>query len=67
MNIPHMNIKMRSKIYWLAALPIAILAIAALQHARAADPQKKRRKRETSRRRRGLLSGRPEDTHGDDG
>jgi AmmeMemoRadiSam system protein B/AmmeMemoRadiSam system protein A len=35
----HMNIKMRSKIYWLAALLIAILAIAALQHVRAADPQ----------------------------
>ncbi|MGD1214330.1 MAG: AmmeMemoRadiSam system protein B [Terriglobales bacterium] len=34
-----MNIKMRSKIYWLAALLIAILAIAALQHVRAADPQ----------------------------
>jgi len=39
MNIPHMNIKMRSKIYWLAALLIAILAIAALQQVRAADPQ----------------------------
>ena len=39
MNISHMNIKMRSKIYWLAALLIAILAIAALQHVRAADPQ----------------------------
>jgi MEMO1 family protein len=34
-----MNIKMRSKMYWLAALSIAILAVAALQHARAADPQ----------------------------
>ncbi len=34
-----MNIKMRPKIYWLAALFIAILAIAARQHARAADPQ----------------------------
>ena len=33
-----MNIKMRSKIYWLVALFIAILAIAALQHVRAADP-----------------------------
>jgi len=37
-----MNIKMRSKIYWLAALFIAILAIAALQHVRAADPQNAR-------------------------
>ena len=34
-----MNIKMRPKIYWWAALFIAILAIAARQHARAADPQ----------------------------
>ena len=34
-----MNIKRRSKIYWLTALFIAILAIAALQHVRAADPQ----------------------------
>jgi AmmeMemoRadiSam system protein B/AmmeMemoRadiSam system protein A len=34
-----MNIKMRFKMYWLAALFIAILAIAALQHVRAADPQ----------------------------
>ena len=34
-----MNIKMRPKIYWLAALFIAILAIAALRHVRAADPQ----------------------------
>ncbi|HEX7424669.1 MAG TPA: AmmeMemoRadiSam system protein B [Terriglobales bacterium] len=34
-----MNIKMRSRMYWLAALLIAILAIAALQHVRAADPQ----------------------------
>ena len=34
-----MIIKMRSKMYWLAALLIAILAIAALQHARAANPQ----------------------------
>ena len=34
-----MNIKMRPKIYWLAALLIAILAIAVLQHVRAADPQ----------------------------
>jgi AmmeMemoRadiSam system protein B/AmmeMemoRadiSam system protein A len=39
MNISHKNIKMRSKMYWLAALFIAILAIAALQHVRAADPQ----------------------------
>jgi AmmeMemoRadiSam system protein B/AmmeMemoRadiSam system protein A len=41
MNISHMNIKMRPKIYWPAALliVIAILAIAALQHVRAADPQ----------------------------
>jgi AmmeMemoRadiSam system protein B/AmmeMemoRadiSam system protein A len=35
----HMNSKMRSKMYWLAALLIAILAIEALQHARAANPQ----------------------------
>jgi AmmeMemoRadiSam system protein B/AmmeMemoRadiSam system protein A len=34
-----MNIKMRSKIYWLVALLIALLAIAALQHVRAAKPQ----------------------------
>ncbi len=34
-----MNIKMRPKIYWLAALFIAILAIAAVWHVRAADPQ----------------------------
>ncbi|MGB7824536.1 MAG: AmmeMemoRadiSam system protein B, partial [Candidatus Sulfotelmatobacter sp.] len=34
-----MNIKMRFKMYWLAALFIAILAIAALQHVRAAGPQ----------------------------
>ncbi len=34
-----MNIKMRPKIYWLAALFIATLAIAARQHVRAADPQ----------------------------
>src|ERR1017187_8783554 len=34
-----MNIKMRPKIYCLAALLIAMLAIAALQHVRAADPQ----------------------------
>ena len=34
-----MNIKMRPKIYWLVALLIAILAIAALQHVRAANPQ----------------------------
>jgi len=34
-----MNSKMRSKMYWLAALLIAILAIEALQHARAANPQ----------------------------
>jgi AmmeMemoRadiSam system protein B/AmmeMemoRadiSam system protein A len=39
MNISHMNIKMRPKIYWLAGLLIAVLAIAALQHVRAADPQ----------------------------
>ena len=39
MNISHMNTKMRPKIYWLAALFIAILAIAALRHVRAADPQ----------------------------
>ncbi|MFZ0416753.1 MAG: AmmeMemoRadiSam system protein B [Candidatus Sulfotelmatobacter sp.] len=37
-----MNIKMRFKMYWLAALFIAILAIAALQHVRAADPQSAR-------------------------
>jgi AmmeMemoRadiSam system protein B/AmmeMemoRadiSam system protein A len=37
-----MNIKMRSTMYWLAALFIAILAIAALQHVRAADPQNAR-------------------------
>jgi MEMO1 family protein len=34
-----MNIKMRPKMYWLAALVIAILAIVALQHVRAADAQ----------------------------
>src|ERR1039457_5151409 len=34
-----MNIKMRPKIYCLAALLIAILALATLQHVRAADPQ----------------------------
>ena len=34
-----MNVKMRPKMYWLAALVIAILAIAALQHVRAADLQ----------------------------
>jgi MEMO1 family protein len=34
-----MNIKMRSKIYWVTALFIAITAIAALQHVRAAGPQ----------------------------
>jgi MEMO1 family protein len=39
-----MNIKMRSKIYWLVALLIALLAIAALQHVRAADPQNVRQK-----------------------
>ncbi len=39
MNISHTNIKMRSKIYWLVALLIAITAIAALRHVRAADPQ----------------------------
>jgi AmmeMemoRadiSam system protein B/AmmeMemoRadiSam system protein A len=33
-----MNIKMRPKMYWLAALFIAILAIAAVWHVRAADP-----------------------------
>ncbi len=37
MNISHPNIKMRSKIYWLVALLIAILAIAAVRHVRAAD------------------------------
>ena len=37
-----MNIKTRSNIYWLAALFIAILAIAAMQHVRAADPQNAR-------------------------
>jgi len=42
MNIPHMNTKMRPKIYWLAALLIAILAIPALQHVSAADPQNAR-------------------------
>ena len=42
MNIPHMNTKMRPKIYWPAALLIAILAIATLQHVRAADPQNAR-------------------------
>ena len=34
-----MNIKTRSKIYWLAALFIAITAIAVLKHVRAAGPQ----------------------------
>ena len=34
-----MKFKMRSKVYWLVALAIAILAIAALRHVRAADPQ----------------------------
>ena len=34
-----MNIKMRPKIYWLAALFLAILAIAAVRHVRAADPR----------------------------
>ena len=38
-DFSYMNIKMRFKMYWLAALFIAILAIAALQHVRAADPQ----------------------------
>ncbi|MGB8115292.1 MAG: AmmeMemoRadiSam system protein B, partial [Candidatus Sulfotelmatobacter sp.] len=38
-----MNIKMRSKIPWVTALFIAITAIAALQHVRAADPQNVRR------------------------
>jgi len=33
-----MNIKMHPKIYWLAALLIAILGIAARQHVHAADP-----------------------------
>jgi hypothetical protein len=37
-----MNIKMRPKMYWLATLFSAILAIAALQHVRAADPQNAR-------------------------
>jgi AmmeMemoRadiSam system protein B/AmmeMemoRadiSam system protein A len=37
-----MNIKMRPKIYWLAALFTAIVAIAALRHVRAADPQNAR-------------------------
>ena len=37
----HMKVKIRPKIHWLAALVIviAILAIAALQHVRAADPR----------------------------
>ncbi len=39
MNISHTNIKMRSKVYWLVALMIAILAIAALRNVRAADAQ----------------------------
>jgi MEMO1 family protein len=39
MSISHTNIKMRSKVYWLVALIIAILAIASLQHVRAADAQ----------------------------
>ncbi|MGB8011625.1 MAG: AmmeMemoRadiSam system protein B [Terriglobales bacterium] len=34
-----MNIKIRPKIYWLAAVVIAMLALAALQHVRAADSQ----------------------------
>ena len=34
-----MSIRMRSRMYWLAALFIAILAIAAVRHVRAADPQ----------------------------
>jgi len=38
-EVLHMNIKMRSKIYCLAALLVMILAIAALQNARAANPQ----------------------------
>ncbi len=39
MNISHTNIKMRSKVYWLVALLIAIMAIAAVRHVRAADAQ----------------------------
>ncbi len=39
MNISHTNIKMRSKVYWLVALLIAIMAIASLQQVRAADAQ----------------------------
>ncbi len=41
MNTSHMKTKIRSRIFGLAALfiVIAILAIAALQHVRAADPQ----------------------------
>jgi MEMO1 family protein len=34
-----MNIRMRPKIYWLAALLVAILAITALRHVRAGAPQ----------------------------
>jgi hypothetical protein len=37
-----MNIKMHLKLYGLAALLIATMAIAAMQHARAADPRKVR-------------------------
>jgi MEMO1 family protein len=39
MKIQHTNMKMQSKVYWLVALLIAITAIAALRHVRAADPQ----------------------------
>jgi MEMO1 family protein len=42
MNISHTNMKMRSKVYWLAALMTAILAIAAVRHVRAANPPKVR-------------------------
>ena len=49
-----MNIKMRPKIYWLAAVLIAILAIAARQHVRAADPQSER---QTSVRQPGVAGG----------
>jgi AmmeMemoRadiSam system protein B/AmmeMemoRadiSam system protein A len=34
-----MNIKMRPRIYWLAALLVAILAVTVLHHVRAAAPQ----------------------------
>ncbi len=34
-----MKFKMRPEIYWLAALLMALLAMVALQHVRAADPQ----------------------------